>query len=438
MSEIEEDFDDSFEDIAFQRDDSEDTVINEDENSAQDPLDLITKTIECMSPIHHDPYQDHTSQEKPPSTFCAHPIHLHSLTRLTNLSSIVRSRFNTCTVCSERIPLISGEVVTCISCSIFMHRRCSQQYAKVPICTVNEQILHERERCYNEGTINENESEVNDTQDLGQSLDAQIDLNAESDAFAVGDKDENNNGSESNSQSTTGNEPTTEEMNTNAMETSQSSDSSSEGLWSESGPPTHWALSKKGGNALKGLKSSSPQSPQKENVEESQNMDWKANFLDLSKVLHFDIFSRDLPEKAAEDVGQPLDEDNVEEVEEIILASTSAESGEQNEDEVKTNSKVIVQRMSESFKNEENEKVPENLSKEEMIPVLEEAKPEPPTPTRTTQAIKGTVDAVKKTHKTTKSIGAASIVGGIAGATAGLIVGGPAGMFVGSRIGQVS
>ena len=127
----EEEGNSSFEDLVFPSNNSDELVGNTSgmtstSTSRQDDhIEHLAEAIGGMSPFHIDPHKT-TIQHETPSSFCAHPIHLHSLTRLTNIKTIVRSRFSTCAVCEERISLVAGDVVTCLACSIFWHRRCSQ------------------------------------------------------------------------------------------------------------------------------------------------------------------------------------------------------------------------------------------------------------------------------------------------------------------------
>ena len=119
----------SFEELDFLGDERSDEhvsdVVNHEAASAYQvcPIDRLIQTIDNMSPVVND---CNYSSGVIPSTFCAHPVHLHSLTGLTNLSSLLRSRFKTCAVCSARISLVAGNVVTCLACEIFVHRKCAK------------------------------------------------------------------------------------------------------------------------------------------------------------------------------------------------------------------------------------------------------------------------------------------------------------------------
>ena len=131
------------------------------------PIDSIISAIEHMAPLIH-PIQIAIPIAIPtpiPSTLCAHPKHYHSFTRLTNLSTIVRSRLSTCAVCSERISIITGDAtVTCVACSIFVHRKCMRADTgstdttstgagtgmQMPLCEVNRRLIEDRIRFQNE------------------------------------------------------------------------------------------------------------------------------------------------------------------------------------------------------------------------------------------------------------------------------------------------
>ena len=101
----EEEGNSSFEDLVFPSNNSDELVGNTSgmtstSTSRQDDhIEHLAEAIGGMSPFHIDPHKT-TIQHETPSSFCAHPIHLHSLTRLTNIKTIVRSRFSTCAVCA--------------------------------------------------------------------------------------------------------------------------------------------------------------------------------------------------------------------------------------------------------------------------------------------------------------------------------------------------
>jgi len=60
------------------------------------------------------------------SFFCADPIHLHSFSRLSSLSTILVSRIKICCICQIR-PSMTEEILSCLACGIHAHRSCLVQ-----------------------------------------------------------------------------------------------------------------------------------------------------------------------------------------------------------------------------------------------------------------------------------------------------------------------
>ena len=129
-------------------------------------------------------------------------------------------------------------------------------------------------------------------------------------------------------------------------------------------------------------------------------------------------------------------DDDLTGMENTVISTCS--SDESHQKEVMEKSKAVMQCISRTMQSGDAITTfkDDDPDTNDIAAVLQEVKPNPPCPTRTQRAIQGTVEVVKKTNKTSKSMGVASIAGGIAGATAGLIVGGPAGAYVGIKIGQ--
>ena len=452
--EQEEEGDSSFEDLAF--------TPNIDDNDAQkkqlgngtahklrDPIELLAKAIDNMSLSHHDPKI--ILQHEIPSAFCAHPIHLHSLTRLTNISTIFRSRFSICALCEERISLVAGDVVTCLACSIFYHRQCTRS-DRMRICSVNGRLLEERKQYSQHDKILEESKHLfqqytKDGSVAEQRLAAPIPISELGiDKETEIRQDDRGTIVDNTSRPILPRKETSAIVEEEAiiLECSEgSSDSSHDGVWSDAGPPAHWALSSNASEALRGIKSSSEskskpskngsdESHEEQEQEQEQEQDWKATFSNLSRVLQSNVFANggdNIPDaknlsssqkKGGKGTGHIVQTN--------ILSASDADS--QNEKNVMENSKALMQRISQTIQSQEQHTNDCILKGKVVSDVLKEADP---TPTKTQRAVKGTVEVVKKTKK---SMGVASMAGGIAGATAGLIIGGPAGAYVGSKIGQ--
>ncbi len=415
------------------------------------PIDSIIITIQNMVPIVDRPCTNSQTNEKIviPPTVCAHPIHLHSLTRLTNLSTILRSRFSICSVCSERISIVAGDIVTCLACSIFIHRKCAQK-KELQVCEVNRDLLMERhglvERMNPMQPPSRNENVCDDT------------LQASNTRIA---SEENLNESESTGIAQT---PVSQKKNTTdrnlsfeqASETfnivdscSMESDSSDDYVWSDNGPPAHWALSPNGPTFLKGIKSHSEsrsdlKSEELDNIDEKnsgkeQDNDWKSSLANLSVVIQRHVFANQEANENKEDGEATTLCEQENSISTNVVHFGDIPSASSDDKDAMNHSKAVVQSVSRTIQSTDsisNDAASIN-DQEDLSAVLEEAPPSPLPPTKTQGIIHGTVDAVKNFQQTRKNIGVVSIAGGITGATAGLIVGGPAGAYVGSQLGRV-
>ena len=397
----------------------------------QDPVGFLAQAIDSMSPIHQEP--NSTIHHDAPSTFCAHPSHLHSLTRLNNISTIFRSRFSTCAVCEERISLIAGDIVTCLACSIFSHRSCTRS-DRMHVCSVNKELLEERTQYFKQRS-----SERRDQRPAISIYESETRNTGQNDVTgAIVD--------EILPPTLPRKEPLSlfVEKEVIILECSESSsDSTQDEVWSDAGPPPHWALSSNATKVFKGIKSSSesrlhPSKKVDDESSEQQEQDWKATFSNLSRVLQINIFANG-EENISATKNVPLsEEEGGKGLDNTVFTKSLSDADSQNEKDVMEKSKVVMQRISQTMQSQEQLTDDYILKRTDVADVLKESKPNPPTDTTTQRAIKGTVEIVKKTKNTGKFIGVASIAGGIAGATAGLIIGGPAGAYVGSKIGQAA
>lgn len=184
--------------------------------------------------------QDATiSTQKPlprPCSLCADPIHYHSFAKVSVISSILRS-YKKCIACGESLSswsLFRGssgnsdvnggstgddEAVSCLACGVYAHRKCVFRKKSMPICQVNYKLIQERERYSQKCLV---------------------------DAHNSADKNRKHQQSQ--------NDPVLVESpkkhSCEDIESFEENDDSN--IWSDNGPPIHWALSDP--TTLKGLK----------------------------------------------------------------------------------------------------------------------------------------------------------------------------------------
>lgn len=361
---------------------------------AMNSLQLIMNTIDNMTCINDlkatenlifDDYQ----------TLCASPIHFHSFTKLPSLTSIMKSRFRVCSVCDLRISIMSGDVVTCLACGIFVHRSCVGKWKDecLPKCIVNLEIINTRK------------SKIDQAHDRDKN-------GSIASSKAAVEKDE------------------TQNMNPIPEEDDD------EVLWSASGPPAHWALLSP--ERLKGLKSSTGSSDTKDDdtlkerndniVEDGQEVqDWKTSLSNLSLTLQQNL---KIIRKETEEVAS---------VEEVLINDGSENHTDTSM--VIESSKEIMRNVSENIQKQSLDEHTKQESVTDISTVLQvsASKPSSPPPKKSTMKIaQDSIQIVKKAQKTKTNMGVASIGGCIVGGVAGLVVAGPAGLYLGSRIGQVA
>jgi len=577
--------DSSFDDLGFDPD-----VLSTIKDKASDgatsvpmtmtSIERIRYTIDNMTSLSLPSTSMSPNHNTPPSTVCAHPLHLHSFTLIgiginstssggLGLTTLIQSRFSSCIVCNERIKLSDGgNIVRCVACGIFAHRSCTGATVKVtamenisdgdgdgqgkekcmPICQVNKALLQERSLYISRvhGAISAMEREGGSG--IGSNCDRNCDNNErnnvnvnndddpeaavlvedEESSVRVLDDDDNNNdnaeignGSSDNnakhhhqSSSSSRQQPLDkgqgqgkDENDANsrirsahvrrkgpkrfssASSTSTGTGTDEDGfVWSDAGPPTHWALSSP--NALEGL-SPSPNSSshshsyghnmakektnETDNIKDEKENAWKTSFANLSRALHQNIFASQNqeqniirtnnvnanPNPNENPSSSSADEhDNANDASKVVVSMSQSLSAEIETAETMEHSKAVMYKVNKSLDRKEEDFKPRNGDcdgdgnvddgngegnngnddDENINAVLYEADPAPSSPTKTQQVIQNLQCAgeiVKKTTTSRKNIGIASVAGSIAGATAGLVVAGPAGFWVGSKIGQV-
>jgi Mu-like prophage protein len=374
------------------------------------------------------PSSSSSSPESPPISFCAHPIHLHSLKRLVNLSTIFKSRFQICFVCQERISLVAAkEIVTCVACGVFSHRTCL-----LPLVTVAE----EEDECHSFKIIKKKEN--GDNNDDGG-----------------GGGDDGNDGG---CNFTNRHGRVVEKCKVNL----QLSRNRSKWHQNHQAPPhvqdgfvltSHAASShdmQPGNDNDKERKFEMLLTAQQQ--QQQQQHEWKQSLAKLSRLLHIhNIFTSQgqcNESSIISDISSPKAEDTSDasmDVPESSSASIYLSHTPDGEKDAATmeNSKIIMQRISKTVQSNvpdiqtleghvdtEQEILTSNILETSQSSMQEDS-------TREGNVMKGTWQVLQKTNNTRKSLGVASIAGSIAGATAGLIVAGPAGAYVGSKIGQV-
>jgi len=447
---------------------------------------ILVRTIDNMSPLvvnHEDMAHVQTaaastssnssiSRQEPssslvvvgpaPFSFCAHPIHLHSLIRLVNLSTILKSRFQSCFVCQERISLVAAkEIVTCVACGVFSHRSCL-----LPIVVAEEEdeyhswsIKHKnqiKQNCDNRGGGDNDDGDYNYTNRHGRIVEkCKVNLQLSKDrchylqTYMIASATTSNlKDCESTSSIDSGgdlwhekhdDEDLVEEATVVANNVGSSGDNHDN----------------QGGNGVKQQDNSHVECANNDQDDRSpkffttqeQQREWKQSLAKLSRLLHIhNIFSSQGQSDASNgmsDISSPQQGQNVV-CEGNMNAMMSSVSEQQQKDATTIDSKIIMQRISRNLQSNMHDIVETScatVDTEEDISatildvshnsIMKENS------TREGSFMKGTWQVLQKTNNTRKSLGVASIAGSIAGATAGLIVAGPAGAYVGSKIGQV-
>lgn len=463
---------------------------------------ILVRTIDNMSPLvvnHQDMVHVQTAaasttsnssrQEPssslvvvgpPPFSFCAHPIHLHSLIRLVNLSTILKSRFQSCFVCQERISLVAAkEIVTCVACGVFSHRSCL-----LPKVVGEEEdeyhslsIKHKKQinqNCDNRGGGGDNDDDdYNYTNRHGRIVEkCKVNLHLSKDrchylqtcmlASATTPVEEGNIDKVLSSKNGT--------SNLKDCESTSFIDSGGD-LWHQT--HDHEALVEEATVVANNVGSSgnyhgnqdgyNDQQQDNSHVEcanndddddrspksfttQEQQREWKQSLAKLSRLLHIhDIFSSQGQTDASNsmsDISSPQQGQNVV-CEGNMNAMMSSVSGQQQKDATTIDSKIIMQRISQNLQSNmhdivETSRVTVDTEEDISATILDVSHNSiKENSTREGSFMKGTWQVLQKTNNTRKSLGVASIAGSIAGATAGLIVAGPAGAYVGSKIGQV-
>lgn len=355
---------------------------------------------------------------------------------------------------SHQNPSIDGakndEVVSCLACGVYAHRKCVFRKQSMPICQVNRKLIEERMRYTDEQQIHPSDSiennqkcseikrdeidsiepiekdrydELEDDYSTDQKLDPSINVHH---------SPSNSNLPESTASPTLGSKQSTisppmsvfSDIPTSASEESvddmckqqhpsevdanivdvnttvpgskdyddtQNEETSTQ-IWSESGPPNHWASL----HTLKGLKADectgNNDSPSNDDEDETaKNDDELLSLHDLGRVS--------------------------EALEENVFAHFT------------------------QSKNDQQEKEKDSDSNEVMNALLEEKAAKPPPPTKQQKVIQNisrTMQIARKTTKARKAMGIASVAGGVVGGVAGLVLAGPAGAYVGLKLGQVA
>jgi hypothetical protein len=367
--------------------------------------DLLIQTIENMTHP-HDLNRFRNSCPSNASTVCANPIHFHSLTKLSGFSSIIKSKFRVCAVCNARISIISGDVVTCLACGIFLHRTCTGTWKDkdVPHCSVNLAIIHERESKIEIEIASCMEHIPNDP--LKQEVECCCDSSNSTDNISNA---------------------------TDAISMPENEQDEDDHIWSASGPPAHWALSSP--EMLKGLKGNSVATEFTEQVQQEDNstkteleeiQDWKSSLSKLSLTLQQNLR---IIKKQSEDLAavDSLSEDQIDQEADIHESRCKDESIEST----KTMMRTVSERIQEQSDLKTIDQRVEEENEQDFRGVLSEVKSKPmsvsPKSSKSVQAIKDSVQIVKKGQQARKNMGVASIGGCIVGGVAGLIIAGPTG-----------
>lgn len=378
-----------------------------------------------------------SSPESPPISFCAHPIHLHSLKRLANLSTIFKSRFQSCFVCQERISLVAAkEIVTCVACGVFSHRTCL-----LPLVTVAE----EEDECHSFKIVKKKENKYNNDDGGG------------------GGDDGNDGGCTFTNRHGRVVEKCKVNLQLSRNRSKWHQDHKAhpvqDGIVLTNRAASSHDMQHGNDDCRDHAKNYALQNNDKERklemlltAQQQQQHEWKQSLAKLSRLLHVhNIFTSQgqcNESSTISDISSPKEKDTCDasmDVPEPSSASIYLSHTLDGEKDAPTmeNSKRIMQRISKTVQSnvpdihtlEGHVDAEQEISTTNILETSQSSMKEDST--REGNVIKGTWQVLQKTNNTRKSLGVASIAGSIAGATAGLIVAGPAGAYVGSKIGQV-
>jgi hypothetical protein len=378
--------------------------------------ELLIQTIENMTHL-YDLNRFQNSHQNHASTVCANPIHFHSLAKLSGLSSIVKSKFRVCAVCNSRISIISGDVVTCLACGIFLHRSCTGTWKdkNVPHCSINLGIIHERSSALEIKSVSSpdnirTDSQAEATEGCCDSLKNKTEMNNVADLI-----------------------PTEEN------EQVDDDDDDDDAIWSAFGPPSHWAMSSP--EMLKGLKGSSQGAELSQAVKQEENsteaeleeiQDWKLSLSKLSMTLqqNLKIIKKHSEEVAVEHVRSDENRTDLGPIDqETDIQHPTSEDGSIE------STKAVLRNVSERIQNHsdlnDTDQKAEEDNAQDISDVLTEVKSKPmqisPRSSKSVQGVKDSVQIIKKGQMVRKNMGVASIGGCIVGGVAGLVIAGPAG-----------
>ena len=218
-------------------------------------------------------------------------------------------------------------------------------------------------------------------------------------------------------------------------------DDDDDALWTEDGPPSHWAADEQAENKLCGLPSST-QSKEKEDsdINDDPNGDTDGTdspivpsaqpFSSVARALHENVLPLFLGKQQASDEEAGGNDLEISSEEQPKVVESSADENEAN--------------MGASEPLLDVDTIPENeppvASPEEVANILPEldpkAPPPPPPPPPSTFAT--AVEVVRTTRRTRSNMGVASVAGSIVGGVAGLALAGPAGAIMLSKVCQTA
>jgi len=233
-------------------------------------------------------------------------------------------------------------------------------------------------------------------------------------------------------------------IGTDDKHTISDEEDSDDAIWTEDGPPNHWAAAE---DTLRGLPTSSTQSKDKEDSEtngEAKDGD-EADapivpsaqpFSSVARALHENVLPLFLGKQQADDDDITSKDQKVNDSLDESEENSKSARREVGDDGVKENAKKVPANIASS---EPQIELPV-ASPEEVAGILPEldpkAPPPPPPPPPSTFAT--AVEVVRTSRRTRSNMGVASVAGSIVGGVAGLALAGPAGAIMLSKVCQTA
>jgi Vacuolar sorting protein 9 (VPS9) domain len=372
---------------------------------------------------------------------CIHPVHYHSFEQV---SFLISGPMRGCAGCAKRLRSVLGaggsdQVVRCIACGVYAHRACArnEETKWTQKCAVNGALLSSEggkvlisdEQPTSISAISVVEETVDHCESLSQNMQESLTPESKSPLKNVFS-------SVHNLLSRRDNKVVDSEVSGDQRKQLKQLEKSF--VWTDAGPPLHWASSK----SMETLKNGVEEELLHENpVEDIDDADdatpmTESTFFAVSRALQENILSHfEKPRTAELDYEVPVHGD---EVAESLMTSHDDDSDENSLDERDVRRSIERALINDEKKaslplsDSQQKEADQKEQAEALSTVIEPTKPK--------NAVLGLAsdayEAAKISATFRRKLGFATVAGGIAGGVAGLFVAGPAGLFVGAKCGQ--